>query len=144
MFWEKRCSYKQLFWKLPEEILSQNPWKISLKKFIFSEVAQSCSRKFLPKKEIGKKHNFHKFLYLVKTSGNVTETATLVKMNFFIGIFQEFLLQISEHLFFRTPLKWQLLQRRIQDLVRHLRRSFFVIIVNGFKPLTIFTREASS
>ena len=63
MFWKKRCSYKQLFWKLPGEIFSQNPWKISLKKFVFSKVAQSHSRKFLPKKETVEKHNFHKFLY---------------------------------------------------------------------------------
>ena len=39
-------------------------------------------------------------------------------MNFFIDIFQGFWLQISEHLFSRTPLKWLLLQRRIQDLVK--------------------------
>ena len=43
------------------------------------------------------------------------QAATLLKMNFFIGIFQGFGLQISEHLFSRTPLKWLLLQRRIQD-----------------------------
>ena len=36
--------------------------EISLKKFVFSKVAQSRSRKFLPKKETGEKHNFHKFL----------------------------------------------------------------------------------
>ena len=39
-------------------------------------------------------------------------------MNFFIGIFQGFWLQISEHLFSRTPLTWLLLQRRIQDLIK--------------------------
>ena len=58
MPWKKRCSYKQLFWKLPREIFSQNPWKISLKKFAFSKVAQSRSRRFLPKKETGEKHNY--------------------------------------------------------------------------------------
>ena len=38
MFWKKRCSYKQLFGELPREIFSQNSWKISLKKFVFSKV----------------------------------------------------------------------------------------------------------
>ena len=60
---EKRYSYKQLFWKLPGQIFSQNPWKISLKKFVFCKVVQSHSRKILPKKETGEKHNFHKFPY---------------------------------------------------------------------------------
>ena len=55
MFWKKRCSYKQLFWKLPTDIFSQNPRKISLKKLVFSKVAQSRSWKFLPKKETGEK-----------------------------------------------------------------------------------------
>ena len=122
--WKKRCSYKQLFWKLPGEIFSQNSWKISLKKFIFSKVAQSCSQKFLPKNETGEKHNFHKH--------------ELLKMNFFIGIFQIFWLQISEHLFPRTPLKWLLLQRRVQDFVK---MELFVNIINGLKPLTIFTKK---
>ena len=63
MFWGKRCSYKQLFWKLPGEIFSQNPWKISLKKIVSSKVAHSRYRKFLPKKETGEKHNFQKYLY---------------------------------------------------------------------------------
>ena len=36
-------------------------------------------------------------------------------MNLITGIFQEFWLQISEHLFSRTLLKWLLLQRRSQD-----------------------------
>ena len=61
-------------------------------------------------------------------------------MNFFIGIFQGFWLQMSAQLFSRTPLKW-LLQRRIQDLVKHLRWSFFVNIINSLKPLTIFTKK---
>ena len=39
-------------------------------------------------------------------------------MNFFIGTFQGFWQQISVHLFSRTPLKWLLLQRRIQDLAK--------------------------
>ena len=62
MFWKKICSYKQLFWKLPGEIFSQNPWKISLKKFVFSKVAQSPSQTFLPKNELGKKQFSHIFL----------------------------------------------------------------------------------
>ena len=69
------------------------------------------------------------------------QPATLLKLNFFIGIFQGFWLQISEHLFYRTPLKWLLLQRCIQNLVKHLWRSFFVNIINGLKPLTIFTKK---
>ena len=132
MFWKKRCSYKQLFWRLPGEILSQNPWKISLKKFVFIKVAQYRSRNFLPKKETGKKHNFHKFLYYVKTSGNVTESCRLSACNFTKNEFryrylQGFWLQFSEHLFSRTPLKWLLLQKCIQDLVKHLRWSFLWI-----------------
>ena len=82
MFWKKRYSYKQLFWKLPGEIFHQNSWKISLKKFLFSKVAQSRSRKLLPNKETDKKHNFHKFLYWVKTSGNVTESCRQSACNF--------------------------------------------------------------
>ena len=62
-------------------------------------------------------------------------------MNFFIEIFQGFWQQVSKHLFSRTPLKWLLLQRCIQDLVKHLRWSFFVNIINSLKPLTIFTRK---
>ena len=82
MFWKKRCSYKQLFWKLPREIFSQNPWKISLKKFVFRKVALSRSRKFLLKKETCGKHNFQKFLYQAKTSGNATESCRLSACNF--------------------------------------------------------------
>ena len=69
------------------------------------------------------------------------QTATLLKMNFFIGIFQGFWLQITEHVFSRTPFKWLLLQRCIQDLVKHLRWGFFVNISNSLKPLTIFTKK---
>ena len=69
------------------------------------------------------------------------QPATLLKMNFFIDIFQGIWLQISEYLFSRTPFKWLLLQRRIQDLVKHLRWSFFVNIINSLKPLTIFTKK---
>ena len=69
------------------------------------------------------------------------QPATLLKMNFFIGIFQGFWLQILEHLFSRTPFKWLLLQRHIQDLVKHLIWRFFVNIINGLKPLTIFTKK---
>ena len=59
-------------------------------------------------------------------------------MNFFIGIFQIFWLQISEHLFSRTPLKWLLLQRHVQDFVK---MALFVNIINGLKSLTIFTKK---
>ena len=67
ILWKKNFTvysslFKQLFWKLPGEIFSQNPWKISLKKFVFSKVAQFRSRKFLPLKETGDKYSFHKFL----------------------------------------------------------------------------------
>ena len=78
MFWKKRCSYKQLL----GEIFSQNPSKISLKKIVFSKVTQSRSWKFLSKKETGKKENFHKCLYYVKTSGNATESCRLSACNF--------------------------------------------------------------
>ena len=69
------------------------------------------------------------------------QPATLLKMNFFIGIFQGFWQQISEHLFSRTPFKWLLLQRHIQYLVKHLKWIFFVNIINNLKPLTIFTKK---
>ena len=82
MFWKERYSYKQLFWKLPGEIFSQNPWKISLKMFVFSKVAPSRSWNFLPKKKTGGKHDFHKFIYWVKTSDNVTESCRLSAWNF--------------------------------------------------------------
>ena len=62
-------------------------------------------------------------------------------MNFFIGTFQGFWLKISEHLISRTRLKWLLLQRLIQDLVKDLRWSFFGDIINSLKPLTIFTKK---
>ena len=60
----------KLFSNLSVKIFSQNPWKISMKKFIFS-----------------------------KTAG--WKSATLLKMSFFIGIFQGFWRQRSEHLFCR-------------------------------------------
>ena len=82
MSWEKRCPYRQLLWKLPREIFCQNPWKMSLKKFVFSKVARSHSRKILPKKEADEKYNFHKFLYEAKTSGNATESCRLSACNF--------------------------------------------------------------
>ena len=53
----------------------ENIFVLALKKIVFSKVAQSRSQKFLPKREIGEKHNFH--------------------LNIFIGIFQGFWLQIS-------------------------------------------------
>ena len=62
-------------------------------------------------------------------------------MNFFLGIFQGFWLQILEHLLSRTPLKWPFLQRHIQDIVKYLRWSFSVNIINGLKLLTIFTKK---
>ena len=64
------------------------------------------------------------------------QPAILLKMNFFIGIFQALWLQISEHLFSTTFLKWLLLQRHIQGVVK----SFLVNIINGLKLLTIFTK----
>ena len=69
------------------------------------------------------------------------QPATLLKMNFFIGIFQGFWMQISEHLFSGTPLNWLLLQKCIQDVVKHLRWSFFVNIINDLKTLTILTKK---
>ena len=72
-FSKERCSLKWLFWKLAGEIFSQNSWKMPMKMFIFSKVADF-------------------------------QLATLLKMNFFIDIFQGFWPQISEHLFSRTPL----------------------------------------
>ena len=60
------------------------------KKIVSSKVSQSRSRKFLHKKETSEKHNFHKYLYQVKTSVNAKvadcQPATLLKMNFFIGM----------------------------------------------------------
>ena len=142
MFWKKRCSYKQLFWKLPGEIFSQNPWKISLKKFVFSKVAQSRSRKFYLRKKLAK-NMFSQISLLGKNLREVAhcQPVTLLKMNFITGIFQEFWLQISEHLFSRTALKWLLLQRCVQNLVKYLRWSFFVNITNDLKLLTIFTKK---
>ena len=58
---------------MPSEIFSQNSWKMPMKMFIFSKVADF-------------------------------QFGTLLKMNFFIGIFQGFWPQISEHLFSRIPL----------------------------------------
>ena len=117
-----------------------------MKSFVFSKVAQSHFRKYLPKKETGKNTIFTNFFIRSKPQGMWPKfadylPATLLKMNFFIGIFQGFWLQISEHLFSRTPLKWLLLRRRIHDLVKHLRWSFFVNIINSLKPLTIFIKK---
>ena len=36
IFWKKICSYKQLFWKLPGETFSQNPWKNIFEEVRFS------------------------------------------------------------------------------------------------------------
>ena len=100
-----------------------------MKKFVFSKVALSRSRKFLPKKETGKKHNCHKFLYYVNTSGDATESCRLFK--YFDCKFQN--TYFPEHLLsccfcrgvFRALSRW----------------SFFVNIRNGLKPLTIFTKK---
>ena len=48
----------------------------------FSKVTQSHSLKFLARKESIEKHNFHKFLYWVKTSVNATESCRLSACNF--------------------------------------------------------------
>ena len=61
-------------------------------------------------------------------------------MKFFIGIFQGFWLQISEHLFSRTPLKWLLLQRRIQDLVK---MEFFCEYNERLKAVNYFHKKSS-
>ena len=60
-------------------------------------------------------------------------------MNFFIGIFQGFWLQISEHLFSRTALKWLLLQRRIQDLVK---MELFCEYNDRLKAVNYFHKKA--
>ena len=41
----------------------------------------------------------------------------------------------------KNPLNWLLLQRCIQDPVKHLRWSYFRNIINGFKQLTVFTKK---
>ena len=108
-------------------------WK---KDILINSCSENCQGKFSVK-------TIEKYLwrssFLVRLY-NLVRNAYL-KMNFLIGIFQVFWLQISEHIFSRTPLKWILLQRCIQDLVKHLRWSFTVNIINSLKPLTIFTKK---
>ena len=83
----------------------------------------------------------------MKTSGNATESCSLSACNFLSASTftkSELLHRYFSRILtanFRTPLKWLLLQRRIQDLVKHLRWSFFVNIINDLKPLTIFTKK---
>ena len=61
-------------------------------------------------------------------------------MNFFIGIFQGFWLQISEHLF-QNASQVAASKKHIHYLVKHLSWSIFASIINGLKPLTIFTKK---
>ena len=70
----------------------------------FSKVAPSRSWKFLPKKETGGKHDFHKFLYWVKSSGNVTESCRLSACNFIKNelLHRYFLRVLTAN--FRTPI----------------------------------------
>ena len=58
-------------------------------------------------------------------------------MNFFIGIFQGFWLQISEHLF-QVAASAEVYSGPCQTSIRW---SFFVNIINGLNPLTIFTKK---
>ena len=131
---------------MPREVFYQNLWKISLKKFVFRKDALSRSRKFLPKKETGEKHNFHNFFIGQKPQEMWLKVAdcqpaTLLEMSFFIGIFERFWLQISEHLFSRTPLKWLLLQWRIPDLDK---MELFCEYNDLLKAVNYFHKKAPS
>ena len=81
MPWKKRCSYKQLFWKLLKgkfsvKIYGKYLWSSSfLVKFLHYLVPGS----FYLRKKPAKKHSFHKFLYKVNTSGNATESCNFTK-----------------------------------------------------------------
>ena len=149
MLWKKRYPYKQLFWNLPGEFFSQNPWKILVfnKKSLFlvklnNHVPGSFDlRKKQVKNAIFGISLLGKNLKGMQLKVTDCQCSVLLKMNFFIGIFQEFWLQISEQLFSRIPFKWLPLQRHIQDLVKHLRCSFFVNVINGLKLLTVFTKK---
>ena len=67
------------------------------------------------------------------------QPATLLKRNFFKVIFQGFWQQISGRLFSRTPLKWLILQRCIQDLVK---MKLFCESNYGLKPWTILQKSS--
>ena len=67
------------------------------------------------------------------------QPATLLKRNFFKVIFQGFWQQISGRLFSRTPLKWLILQRCIQDLVK---MELFCESNYGLKPWTISQKSS--
>ena len=87
---ERRCS----------EISSQNPWKITMKKFIFCKVAgwQSATFSRIPW-GFYLKRNLWKLCFLLVLllgkSFRERDCATLLKRNFFKGIFQEFWWKIS-------------------------------------------------
>ena len=92
-----------------------------MQKFVFSKVAKSRSRTFLPKKETCEKHNFHKFFYWVKTSGKVTESCRLSACNF---------------------TKNELLHRYLSGiLTENFRTPNFQNTSPCLKPLTIFTKR---
>ena len=98
------------------------------------------------RKKLSKNTIFSNFFIRWKPQGTQLKVAdcqpaTLLKMNFFIGIFQGFWLQISEHLFSRTPLKWLLLQRRIQDLVK---MELFCEYNERLKAVNYFYKKAPS
>ena len=57
----KKYSYKQLFWKLPREIFSQNPWKISSKSSFFVKLHYLVSGRFYRRKKQPKNTIFTKF-----------------------------------------------------------------------------------
>ena len=137
-----RCSNQPL-WKL--NLMTGVNMTISLKKFVFSNVAlvhvNLVPRIFLPKKETGEKHNFHKFLYQVNTPGNVTESCRLSACNFDKN---ELLLSYFSRILtanFKTPLKWLLLQRRIQDLVK---MELFCEYNKRLKAVNYFHKKAPS
>ena len=90
------------------------------------------------RKKLAKNTIFSNFLIRWKPQGTRLKVAdcqpaTLLKMNFYIGIFQGFWLQISEHLLSDC------FCRGVFETLS--RRSFFVNIMNGLKPLTIFTKK---
>ena len=104
--------------KFSIKILEQYLWRSSFLVKLHNLVSGS----FYLRKKLAKNTIFTNFFIRWKPQGMRLKVAdyqpaTLLKMNFFIGIFQGFWLQISEQLFSRTPFKWLLLQRRIQDLV---------------------------
>ena len=119
MFWKKDVLINNCSESCQGKFSVKNGWKISLK-FVFSKVAQSRSRNFYLRKKPAKNTIFTNSFVRQKPQGTRLKVAdcqpvTLLKMTFFIDIFQGFWQQISEHLFSRTPLKWLLLQRHIQN-----------------------------